>query len=94
MHGKPYTYKEFYVIQWANYIINNEDWSTMQTKLINSQINNAKKINLTKKQVNELKAVDSERLKREEEIGWMMLSEQSLKEVWNNPIDKRWDEIL
>lgn len=36
-----------------------------------------------------------ERLKKEEEIGWMILAEQSLKEVWDNPTDeKMWKKYL
>ncbi|MDP4012438.1 MAG: hypothetical protein Q8R00_02425 [Candidatus Nanoarchaeia archaeon] len=63
MHGKTYTYKEFYVNQWANYVINNEDWSTLQAKFINSQIQNAKKVGLTKEQIEELK-LNEESLKK------------------------------
>lgn len=51
MHGKPYSLKEFFVDKWADYIINNNDWSQMQKVLIDSQIQNARKVKLTKEQV-------------------------------------------
>lgn len=36
-----------------------------------------------------------ERLKKEEDIGWMVLAEQSLKGVWDNPIDEEiWKKYL
>lgn len=81
MHGKPSSYREFFLKKWADYVISNENWSVLQAKFINAQIKN-------------IKSGDLERLKREEEIGWMALAEQSLKEVWDNPYDKRWDKYL
>ena len=36
-----------------------------------------------------------DRLKKEEEIGWAALAEQSLKEVWDNPTDNEiWNKYL
>ncbi|VVB81791.1 Uncharacterised protein [uncultured archaeon] len=55
MHGKPYSLKEFFVDKWANYVVNNNDWSQMQAKFINAQIQNAKKVKLTKEQVSKIR---------------------------------------
>lgn len=82
MHGKPDSYREFFLKKWADYIISNENWSVLQAKFINAQIKN-------------IKTESSERLKKEEEIGWMLLSEESLKKLWDNPIDNQvWDKYL
>lgn len=82
MHGKPNSYREFFLKKWADYVISNENWSVLQAKFINAQIKN-------------IKSRDLELLKREEELGWMALSEQSLKEGWDNPIDEKvWNKYL
>lgn len=31
---------------------------------------------------------------RKESIGWMILGEESLKKLWDNPYDKMWDTYL
>jgi len=51
MHGKPYSHKEFFVEKWATYVINNDDWSSLQAKFLNAQIRNARQVGLTKEQV-------------------------------------------
>jgi hypothetical protein len=51
MHGKPFAYRELFVQKWADYVIAHEDWSRMQARFINSQIQNARNIKLTKEQV-------------------------------------------
>ena len=38
------------VERWANYVINNEDWSKQQKILIDSQIDNARNIKLSREQ--------------------------------------------
>jgi len=43
------------VERWAEYVINNDDWSEHQKILIDSQIENAKRIGLTKEEVNYIK---------------------------------------
>ena len=30
----------------------------------------------------------------DEKYAWMLLSEGSLKKVWDNPYDQRWDDVL
>ena len=55
MHGKPYSYKEQFVIKWANYVISNENWSNLQANFINAQVRNSKNIKLTKEQVKKIK---------------------------------------
>ena len=47
-----------YVEKWANYVINNKDWSKLQKELIDSQIENVQRIKLTKKQVEKIKMAD------------------------------------
>lgn len=42
MHGKPDSYREFFIKKWADYIISNENWSVLQAKFINAQIKNIK----------------------------------------------------
>lgn len=39
------------VERWAEYVINNDDWSEQQKVLIDSQIENARNVGLTKEQV-------------------------------------------
>lgn len=39
------------VERWAEYVINNDDWSEHQKVLIDSQIENARNVGLTKEQV-------------------------------------------
>jgi len=39
------------VERWAEYVINNDDWSEQQKILIDSQIENARNVGLTKEQV-------------------------------------------
>jgi len=55
MHGKPFKYKEEYVVRWAEYVISHSDWSAQQAQFINSQIRNARQIKLTREQVDEIK---------------------------------------
>jgi len=43
------------VDRWAKYVIENDDWSEQQKILIDSQIDNARKIGLTKEQVKYIK---------------------------------------
>ncbi|MBS3113455.1 hypothetical protein J4418_05215 [Candidatus Woesearchaeota archaeon] len=45
------------VERWANFVVNNEDkvWSELQAELIDSQIENAEQIGLTKEQVKYIK---------------------------------------
>lgn len=33
-------------------------------------------------------------IKLDEKYAWMLLSESSLKKVWDNPYDQRWDDVL
>ncbi len=49
----------YFVEKWANYVINNSDWSELQAVLINSQIQSARQIKLTKEQVNYIKATQT-----------------------------------
>lgn len=46
-----------FVEKWANFIKNNDDekWSKMQAELIDSQIENAQNMKLTRKQVDYIK---------------------------------------
>lgn len=44
------------VDRWAEYVINNDDWSKQQKIFIDSQIENAKNIGLTKEQVEYIRA--------------------------------------
>jgi len=44
-----------YVEKWAEYVISNSNWSKLQAELIDSQLENAEKIGLTKEQVNKIK---------------------------------------
>lgn len=44
------------VDKWAEYVINNDDWSKQQKILIDSQIENARNIGLTKEQVEYIRA--------------------------------------
>ena len=39
------------VDRWAEYVVNNDDWSKHQKILIDSQIENARNVGLTKEQV-------------------------------------------
>jgi len=45
------------VERWANFVANNEDkvWSELQAELIDSQIENAEQIGLTKEQIKYIK---------------------------------------
>ena len=56
MHGKPYSYKQDFVDKWANYVIAHDDWSALQAKFINAQIENAKQVKLTKEQVEKIRS--------------------------------------
>jgi hypothetical protein len=51
MHGKPFTYREFFVKQWADYVTTHDDWSAIQATFINAQVRNARKMGLTAEQV-------------------------------------------
>ena len=44
-----------FVEKWAAYVISNPDWSRLQAELIDSQLDNARKVKLTKEQVNAFK---------------------------------------
>ena len=44
-----------YVEKWADYVVTHKDWSKLQKELIDSQIENAMHIKLTKGQVNGIK---------------------------------------
>lgn len=44
-----------YVDKWANYVISHKNWSKLQAELIDSQIENAFRVKLTKKQVRKIK---------------------------------------
>ena len=44
-----------YVEKWAHYVITHDDWSTQQKELIDSQLENASQIRLTKEQVRKIK---------------------------------------
>ena len=46
-----------FVEKWANFVVNNDSyiWSSMQSELIDSQIESAKEINLSRKQVDYIK---------------------------------------
>jgi len=47
-----------FVEKWAEFVINNDDliWSKLQSELIDSQIENAENIKLTKEQVKYIKS--------------------------------------
>ena len=45
-----------FVEKWAAYVISNPNWSRLQAELIDSQLDNAKKIKLTKEQVKAFKS--------------------------------------
>ncbi len=54
------------VERWANYVINNKDWSRQQKMFIDAQIRNARAVGLTKEQVEYIKEGQrSPRLHRE-----------------------------
>ena len=44
-----------YVEKWADYVITHNDWSKLQKELIDSQIENAFRVKLTKEQVKKIK---------------------------------------
>jgi len=44
-----------FVEKWAKYVISNNNWSKLQAELIDSQIENAKKMKLNKKQIEIIK---------------------------------------
>ena len=46
-----------YVEKWANYVNTHKDWSKLQKELIDSQIENAFNVKLTKEQVRKIKGV-------------------------------------
>ena len=48
-----------YVEKWADYVIKHKDWSELQKELIDSQLENAFNVNLTKKQVKGIKSKSS-----------------------------------
>ncbi len=56
MHGKPYSYRESFVKKWADYVIASDDWSNIQARFINAQIQNARQVKLTKEQVAQIRA--------------------------------------
>jgi len=51
MHGKPFAYREFFVKQWADYVITHDDWSRQQAQFINAQVRNARNIGLSAEHV-------------------------------------------
>ena len=44
-----------YVEKWAQYVVSHDDWSKLQKELIDSQIENAMQVKLSKEQVREIK---------------------------------------
>lgn len=44
-----------YVDKWANYVVSHKDWSKLQKELIDSQLENAFRVNLSKEQVKRIK---------------------------------------
>ena len=44
-----------YVEKWAAYVVSHDDWSKLQKELIDSQIENAMQVKLSKEQVREIK---------------------------------------
>ncbi len=42
MHGKPYDYKEHFVERWAEYVLNHDDWSVIQARFLNAQLQSAR----------------------------------------------------
>ena len=44
-----------YVEKWANYVITHKNWSKLQKELVDSQIDNAFQMKLTKEQVKAIK---------------------------------------
>jgi len=44
-----------YVEKWANYVVRHQDWSELQKELIDSQIDNAFNVKLSKEQVKKIK---------------------------------------
>jgi hypothetical protein len=56
MHGKPYSYRGFFIKQWAEYVITHDDWSQLHARFLNAQVRNAKQVKLTKEQVAKMRA--------------------------------------
>ena len=56
MHGKPDSYREFFLKKWTDYVVSNENWSILQAKFINAQIKNIKS---DSEQVDKIKNVNS-----------------------------------
>ena len=44
-----------YVEKWAGYVVTHKDWSQLQKELIDSQIENAFRVKLSKEQVKRIK---------------------------------------
>lgn len=44
-----------YVEKWADYVIKHKDWSELQKELIDSQLENAFRVKLSKEQVKRIK---------------------------------------
>ncbi len=46
-----------YVEKWANYVVTHKDWSKLQKDLIDSQLENAFRVKLSKEQVKRIKEI-------------------------------------
>jgi len=44
-----------YVEKWANYVVTHKNWSKLQKELIDSQLENAFRVKLSKEQVRKIK---------------------------------------
>ena len=44
-----------YVEKWADYVVNHKNWSELQKELIDSQLENAFRVKLSKEQVRKIK---------------------------------------
>ncbi|MEM4271896.1 MAG: hypothetical protein QXD13_02315 [Candidatus Pacearchaeota archaeon] len=44
-----------FVEKWAKFVVENDSWSKLQSELIDSQLENARKIKLSKEQVKKIK---------------------------------------
>lgn len=44
-----------YIEKWADYVVTHKNWSKLQKELIDSQLENASRVKLTKEQVRKIK---------------------------------------
>lgn len=65
-----------------------------KSDLFKLNINNLAVKQLIKLDWNLVKGSEQIDDERKESIDWMMLAEKSLKKLWDNPYDKRWDDVL